>query len=123
MKPAIFSQGLNQARCRTGMLTRADVGRVLRRWQNGELSSDQVRRWASACYFSDHVDYADWEGDHSVICEILAYLDVMERGSGSDQSPAYLEFLNTPEGTFEEGYARFQNRLSEMSKGKTWTAH
>jgi hypothetical protein len=113
---AASSKEIDPARCRTGMLTRFDVARVLRRWQAGELSSDQVRRWASACYFSDHVDYADWEGDHSVVCEILAFLDVMERSGGAEQAAPYLEFLTTPKGQFEEGYSRFQNKLNRLNR-------
>jgi hypothetical protein len=115
MRTSTLIKEIDPGKCRTRVLTRSDVARVLMRWDAGEVSTDQVRRWASACYFSDHVDYDDRVGDRSVTCEVLAFLDAMEPGSGGKQAAAFLEFLTTPEDSFERGYSIFQKRMQELS--------
>jgi hypothetical protein len=96
-------------------MKREDVATIVRDWGAGRMSSVEVLDWAVAHYLSDDIDYEDWEGDNSVTNEVLGALDMLDMNLAIPEDAAiYLDFLSTPIGQFEVGYADFQRRLDEI---------
>jgi len=94
---------------------REEVSRNLIEWGSGRMRSEDLLQWADALYPSDSVEYSDWEGDNSVTKETLAVLESLDMNLAlPEDSPIYLEFLSTPPGEFDAGYARFQDRLTAI---------
>ncbi len=100
----------------TRILKRDEVAQRLEDWQAGRISSEELLRWASALYVSsDDVDYEDWEGDDSVTNEVLAALDMLAMNLAlPEDAPIYLDFLSTPAGQFQAGYARYKRALDQI---------
>jgi hypothetical protein len=94
------------------ILTREELGRMLKAWETGRVSSAEVLKWADAVYGSDHIDYEDWEGDDSVTKEVLASLNLLDMNLAVPaDAPIYLDFLATPRGEFPSGYVRYKEGL------------
>ena len=88
---------------------------MLRDWHAGRTSTEDILRWADALYPSDDVDYEDWEGDDSVTNEVLAALDMLDMNLAlPEDAPIYLDFLSTPTGQFQAGYARYKQALDQI---------
>src|SRR5438477_6141447 len=99
----------------TRILKRDEVAQVLRDWHAGRTSTEDILRWADALYPSDNVDYEDWEGDDSVTNEVLAALDMLDMNLAlREDAPIYLDFLSTPAGQFQAGYARYKQALDRI---------
>jgi hypothetical protein len=98
------------------IITREEVAHKLREWADGRVCSEEVFRWANALYLSDDVDYTDCEGDEdSVTNEVLGVLDMLDMNLVLPEDvPIYLEFLSTPAGKFQTGYAEFRRRIDEI---------
>src|SRR4051794_29665852 len=99
----------------THILNRDELDQKLKAWQAGRISSEDLLRWADALYPSNDVDYEDWEGDDSVTNEVLAALDMLDMNLALPQdAPIYLDFLSTPAGQFQAGYARYNQALDRI---------
>jgi hypothetical protein len=99
----------------TRILKRDELAQMLREWQAGQVSTEQLLRWANALDLSDEVDFEDWEGDDSVTNEVLAALDMLDMNLAlPEDAPVYLAFLATPSGQFQSGYAEYQRALSAV---------
>ncbi len=100
------------------IITRSDIIAKLLEWQEGKLTAEDLNNWAVRFYLHDDVDYSDWEGDEeerSVTNEVLAQLDSIDMNLMiPDDVPAYLEFLDTPLGKFEDGYAKLESYLNSI---------
>jgi len=82
------------------------------------MSAQEINDWAFENYQSDSVDYEDWESneEYSVINEILAKLDMMDMNlTTTDDIPAFLQFLETPIGEFQKGYAELEKYLNSVN--------
>jgi hypothetical protein len=99
----------------THILKREEVAQKLRDWHAGRLPSEDLLHWADRLYPSDDVDYEDWEGDDSVTNEVLAALDMLDMNLALPEDAAiYLDFLSTPAGQFQAGYARYREALEKI---------
>jgi len=79
------------------------------------MSSEEVLKWADAVYPSGDADYEDWEGENSVTNEVLGALDMLDANLAlPEDAPIYLEFLATPPGQFDAGYAKFQQQIGAI---------
>ena len=97
------------------ILKREEVVQKLKDWQANRTSSEDLLHWADSLYPSDDVDYEDWEGDDSVTCEVMAALDLLDVNlSTSEDAPIYIEFLSTPIGHFQIGYAKYKYALDQI---------
>lgn len=98
------------------IVTREDVSRILREWVEGGLSSVDIHSWAESLFMHDGVGYEDWEhDDKSVTNEVLGALDMLDMNLILPEDvPIYLEFLDTPEGQFDAGYALMEKRLEAV---------
>jgi hypothetical protein len=102
-------------RMSTRILKRDELAQKLKDWQAGRVSSEELLRWADGLYPSDDVDYEDWEGDDSVTNEVLAALDMLDMNLAlPEDAPIYLDFLSTPVGQFQVGYARYKQALERI---------
>lgn len=100
------------------VITRKELRELLTQWQQGQITAEQLNGFAGELYPNDDVDYEDWEGDgeNSVTNEVLAALDMMDMNLVVPEDvPAYLEFLNTPVGLFNEGYSKFRQHLQDVN--------
>jgi hypothetical protein len=100
-------------------VTRGEIAEVLRRWQQGSMSGEEVHAWANSLYFPGEVNLDDWETDgeeeNSVANEVLAQLDNLGMNLViRDDVPIYLEFLRTPRGSFAEGYRKFREAIDSI---------
>ena len=96
----------------TRILKRDEIAQKLRDWHIGRLSSEDLLQWADSIYPSDDVDYEDWEGDDSATMEVLAALDMLDMNLAlPEDAPIYLDFLSTPVGQFQAGYAKYKEAL------------
>jgi len=96
-------------------MSRSDIADVLRQWQAGLLTAEQVHAWAEELYFPGSLDFDDYEGDeeNSVANEVMSCLDMLNmKLIVVEDVPIYLEFLETPKGQFVDGYRKFENALS-----------
>jgi hypothetical protein len=101
----------------TRILRRNEVAQKLREWHGGRLSSEDLLQWADSLYPSDDVDYEDWEGDDSVTNEVLAALDMLDMNlSLPEDAEIYLDFLSTPVGQFQTGYAKYKQALERVDR-------
>ncbi len=99
----------------TRTLKREELVQKLKDWQAGRISSVGLLEWADALYPSEDVDYEDWEGDDSVTNEVLAALDMLDMHLAlAEDAPIYLDFLSTPAGQFQAGYARYKHALDQI---------
>jgi hypothetical protein len=99
----------------TRILKRDEVSQKLRDWHSGQISSEDILRWADALYPADDVDYEDWEGDDSVTNEVVAALDMLDMNLAlPEDAPIYLQFLATPLGEFQSGYKRYKQALDRI---------
>ena|ERR1041384_2329586 len=98
------------------IITREDVARKLTDWAAGRVSSEEIFAWADKLYPFDDVEYTDWENDeNSITNEVLAALEMVDMNLVLPEDvPMYLEFLSTPAGQFQTGYARLQQRLAKI---------
>ncbi len=99
----------------TPIISRAVVAAVLRHWQAGEWSAEQVHTWAEDRF--GQVDVDDWEGaeEQSVANEVLAALDMLDMHLILPEDiPIYLHFLQTPAGQFAAGYQTVQDALEQI---------
>jgi hypothetical protein len=97
------------------ILKREEVAQMLKVWQAGRVSSEDLLRWADALYPSDDVDYEDWEGDDSVTSEVLSAMDMLDMNLVlPEDAPIHLEFLCTPSGQFQAGYAKYKQALERI---------
>jgi hypothetical protein len=96
-------------------LSRGEIAEVLRRWQAGLLTAEQVHEWAEERYFPGHLDFDDEEDDRSVASEVMGYLDMLNMNlMVVEDVPIFLEFLETPAGRFAEGYGKFREALDRI---------
>jgi len=99
------------------IVTRAEVKEVLIKWQQGDIDAKYVNDWAGNLYPSTEVDYDDWEADdsNSITNEVLAALDMLDMNLLTvEDIPAYVEFLNTPQGDFNKANAKLQRYLRSI---------
>ncbi len=99
----------------TPIISRAVVAAVLKHWQAGEWSAEQVHEWAEDRF--GQVDVDDWEGaeEQSVANEVLAALDLLDMNLMlPEDTPLYLAFLRTPPGQFAAGYQILQDALDRI---------
>ncbi len=100
-------------------MTRGEIAEVLRRWQAGQLTAEQVHTWADDLYFPGHLEFDDREGEDegSVANEVLSSLSMLDMNlvTAADV-PIYLEFLSTPPGQFADGYRRFVEAMDRIDR-------
>lgn len=99
------------------ILSREDLKEKLLQWQEGQITAQELNNWAGENYPNDDVDYEDWDEAeaHSVTNEVLAALDMMDMNlMTSEDVPAFLDFLETPPASFEEGYKKFQRYQEQI---------
>jgi hypothetical protein len=90
-------------------VTRGEIILMLKKWQCGEVGTQQLWDWASHRYQAGGADYDDWEDSASVAHEVLGALDSLDMHCMLvEDVPLYLAFLETPIGAFEEGYRDWQ---------------
>ncbi len=98
------------------IISRGEVAKVLKDWQEGKLSSREIHDWANDLFLNDNVEYEDWESDNSITNEVLGALDMLGMNLVlPEDTPIYLEFLATPKGHFANGYAAYQKRLEGIN--------
>ncbi len=97
-------------------ITRGQIETILRQWQDGALTAEQVHEWAQAMYFPGALEIADEEPDgNSASNEVLQYLDCLDSNLIIvEDVPIYLEFLATPSGQFDNGYRKFVQALDRI---------
>jgi hypothetical protein len=93
-------------------IPRSEIIDILRKWQSGKMTVDQVKEWAEERYQDDEDKYlfTDFEGkpESSVSVEIMANLSAADLYLVTvDDIPEYIAFLETPVGSFLKGYKRF----------------
>jgi hypothetical protein len=99
------------------VITRADLATMLKHWLDGRRAAHQVHEWAEARAGNNAFDVEDWEGveSNSVANEVLRALDMLNMNLMlPDDIPFYLEFLDTPEGHFDEGYRKWRDALNRI---------
>ncbi len=97
--------------------TRVDLATILKHWLDGRLTAHQIHGWAEERAGNSAFDIDDWEevGSNSVANEILRALDMLDMNFMlPDDIPFYLEFLDTPEGQFDDGYRKWQDALNSI---------
>jgi len=100
------------------IITRNELRDLLTKWQRGQITAEELNSLAGELYPNDEVGYEDWEadGESSVTNEVLAALDMMDMNlMVPEDVPAYLEFLNTPLGSFKEGYSKLRQCLQHIN--------
>ena len=109
-------------------IDRRDIARVLRRWQDGEMTAAQVQAFAEEHYCVEGVQHEDWESDgderFSVSMTALGVLDSLAMNLVTrDDIPALLDFLDTRRGYYHPrerllhrllGEADFEQRRREL---------
>jgi hypothetical protein len=110
--PGKYPEGLFMSR----MVTRAEIAEVLRNWQSGLWSAQQVHNWADDLFFPGEVDFDDEEPDEeSVACVVLRDLSMLNMNLRlSEDISIYLEFLGTPPGRYAEGYAKYATAIKSI---------
>ena len=101
----------------TKIITRNDVENILIQWQKCQIKAQDLHDWAENLYLKDGIDYEDWEQDesYSVTNEVLGALDMMDMNLMTPEDvPAYLEFLKTPLGCYNEGYSKLEQYLQQI---------
>jgi len=96
------------------ILTRNELRVLLTQWEQGQITTEELNGFAGELYPNEEVDYEDWEtdGENSVTKEVLAALDMMDMNlMVPEDVPVYLEFLNTPLGSYTDGYLRLRQYL------------
>jgi hypothetical protein len=101
------------------VITRDEIKLLLQQWQSGHLTAEAIHVWAESNYLPGDVSFIDWEGptdnERSVACEVLAALDRLDMNLMlAEDIPVYLNFLSTPSGSFDDGFARFEASLRSI---------
>ena len=97
---------------------RADLERVLRRWQDGELKTVEVQAFAEDLYCADDVELDDWEHDGEIRVSVahttLAVLETLAVNLVTvDDVPALLDFLATRRGYYHVRERLLRRKLDE----------
>ena len=103
------------------IICRKDLKEKLLQWQKGQMTAHELHEWAEGNYLNDDVECEDWDEieEHSVTNEVLAELDMMDMNlMTTEDVPAYLDFLETPPASFEEGYKKLQQYLKQNDMKK-----
>jgi hypothetical protein len=90
----------------------------LLQWQEGQITPRELNNLAGENYPNDEVEYEDWDEaeTNSVTNEVLAALDMMDINLMTPEDvPAYLDFIETPPASFEEGYKKLQQYLKQIN--------
>lgn len=100
-------------------MTRQEIVDILLKWQNKELTAEQVHSWTDEIYFPSHIRFDDYESDGDEECsvanEVLSALSMLDMNLMlAEDIPVYLEFLNTPIGFFRQGHQLFESKLGEI---------
>ncbi|MCE9528445.1 MAG: hypothetical protein K8R36_20575 [Planctomycetales bacterium] len=91
------------------VITRACLAEKLRQWQAGAISTADLSVWAENIYGVADVDDREGPNDDSVANEVLGALDMLRLNlTLPEDIPIFLEFLATPRGDFQRGYAEFE---------------
>ena len=78
-------------------VTRAELAEILVKWEQGDLTVQQVWDWVDARYWPGDTEIDDWDGDLSATNEILAQLDSMDINLVLvDDVPIHRRFLASP---------------------------
>ena len=97
------------------IITRKIILNYLEAWQRGEKTAQEIWEWAESHFAVDSTDYDDWENDNSVSKEVMGALDCLNMNLVIvEDIPTYIEFLKTPQGQFQEGYAKWQQQLDSI---------
>jgi hypothetical protein len=99
------------------IITREQLCKILEDWQSGRVTAKQVHDWAQDRFWPGEVNYADWEDDanNSAAKEVLGDLDNLDMNlMTSEDIPIYLEFLQTPRGSFAQGYKKLEAALEAV---------
>jgi hypothetical protein len=99
------------------VISRKDLREKLLQWQGGRMTAPELNDWAVENYLNDDVEYEDWDEaeENSVTNEVLGALDMMDIDLMTPEDiPAYLDFLETPPASFEEGYKKLQQYLEKI---------
>lgn len=104
-----------------GMVARADIADVLRRWQAGALSAREVYDWTQERSWPGEVELDDREEDGSSAArEVLSAPDQLPMNLVmAEDVPAYLAFLATPQGEFAQGYDRHRRATMRIAPALT----
>ncbi len=93
------------------LITRDSIKSILLQWQNGHIQAKDVLEWAEVSIGSlGSAEFDDWEQNEedSVAKEVLMTLESANMNLIlSEDIKAYIEFLDTPLGSFEEGYEKW----------------
>jgi len=103
------------------IITRKDLKEKLLQWQAGQMTAHDLNDWVGSNYPNEEVEYEDWDEteEFSVTNEVLAALDMMDMNLMTlEDVPAYLDFLETPPASFEEGYKELQQYLEQIDLKK-----
>jgi hypothetical protein len=99
------------------VISRKDLREKLLQWQGGRMRAPELNDWAVENYLNDDVEYEDWDEaeENSVTNSVLGALDMMDIDLMTPEDiPTYLDFLETPPASFEEGYKKLQQYLEKI---------
>ena len=96
-------------------ITRGEIILMLRKWQSGELGTQQLWDWASHRFQAGSADYDDWDDDASVAHEMLGVLDSLDMHFMlAVDVPLHLAFLQTPIGGFADAYRDWRSAMAAI---------
>lgn len=82
---------------------------LLRRWQTGDLTPEEVHREAEAMYEAEEWPELPDEDPRSIGLEVLTQLDILNHQLITEADiPAMLEFLSTAVGDEADGWAKWR---------------
>lgn len=97
------------------VITRACLAEKLRQWQAGAISTTDLSDWAENTHGVADVDDREGPDDDSVANEVLGALDMLRLNlTLPEDVPIFLEFLATPHGDFQRGYAEFEKNCDAI---------
>lgn len=97
------------------LLKRRDIIEKLNSVNNNFLSIEELKDWAESVYIGD-TEFEDWEEDHSVSNEVMSALDSLSVNLFiREDIGAYIKFLSTPYGKFDEGYRKWNDYLQSIN--------
>ena len=97
-------------------ISREDIIVVLKLWQDGTMSAQEVWDWAGHRYFPGETEFDDWEEDDaSVSNEVMCELDSLDMNMVLPEDiPTHLSFLATPQGQFEIGHTKWKEAIARI---------
>jgi hypothetical protein len=108
------------------VVTRREAEEVIKRWQDGQISNDELVQWSldrhpDEGYRYTDVDWPEWEEGKagSAINEVMICIEDMDAETPvRDLAPAMLAFLQSDPRDFERAEEEFRSALKKIGWGK-----